>query len=254
MVYNAGVRGHRMSCQADKALPLDVDRLLPLAECVRPRTPKELRDWVLAKCDLFAQIPEFRRPVLLHQGLFKWFHEEIYPLSVFAAHRYRDRGDVFYAPTRDHSQDIDAEVREPSRTIQIEITSARDPCEHLRMEYLVQHRHVGLTGPLKAQGTARTGRQIVHVVEFEDHRESRARHLSWVKSAAEGKAGLGRYGKNYELLIVVEDWWFNTDDAAEVVTFMDRQVLTLPLEFGAVHLVGLTERLFMSFPLGSLAC
>jgi hypothetical protein len=92
------------------------------------------------------------------------------------------------------------------------------------------------------------------VVEFEDHRESRARHLSWIKTAAEGKAGLGRYGKNYELLIAVEDWWFNTDDAAEVLMFMDREVLTLPLEFGAVHLVGLTERIFISFSLGSLAC
>jgi hypothetical protein len=244
-----------MSCEADRPLPLNVDRLIPLAECVEPRTPKELRDWVLAKCDLFAQIPKLRGPVLLHEGLFKWFHEEIYPLSVFAARRYGDRDDVFCAPKRDHSRDIDAEVHEPSRTIQIEITSARDPCEHLRMEHLVQRHHVGLTGPLKAHGTKRTGRQIAHVVEFEDHRESRARHLGWIKTAAEGKAGLGRYGKSYELLIVVEDWWFNNDDdATEVVTFIDREVLTLPLEFGTVHLVGLTERLFMSFPLGSLAC
>jgi hypothetical protein len=117
------------------------------------------------------------------------------------------------------------------------------------MQYLVQRHHVGLTGPLKAQGTKRTGRQIAHVVEFEDHRESRARHLGWIKTAAEGKAGLGRYGKSYELLIVVEDWWFNNDDdATEVVTFIDREVLTLPLEFGTVHLVGLTERLFMHEP------
>jgi hypothetical protein len=208
----------------------------------------------LAKCDAFAQIPELRQPVLLHKGLFKWFHEEIYPLSVFAVCRYGDRDDILCAPMRDHSRDVDAEVHEPSRTIQIEITSARDPCEHLRMEYLVQRRHVGRTGSLKAQGTARTGRQIAHVVEFEDHRKSRALYLSWIKNAAEGKAGLGRYGKSYELLIAVEDWWFNTDDAAEVVTFMDREALTLPLEFDAVHLVGLTKRLFMSFPLGSLAC
>src|SRR4030095_3000063 len=143
-----------------------------LREASKPRTPKELRGWVLAKCDAFAQIPELREPVLLHKGLFKWFHEEIYPLSVFAVRRYGDRDDVLCAPTRDHSRDVDAEVHEPSRTIQIEITSARDPCEHLPMEYLVQRHHVGLTGPLKAQGTARTGRQIAHVVEFEDHRES----------------------------------------------------------------------------------
>lgn len=235
-------------------MPFDVDALLSLSECVKPRKPKELREWVLAKCNAFAQIPELREPVLLHEGPFKWFHEEIYPLSVFAARRYGDRDDVLCAPKRDQSRDVDAEVQEPLRTIQIEITSARDPSEHLRMEYLVQHRHVGLTGPLKDKGTTRTGRQIAHVVKFEDHRESRARHLSWIKTAAEGKSGRGRYGKNYELLIAVEDWWFDCDDTKEVVTFIEREVLTLPMEFGAVHLVGLTERLFLSFSVGSLPC
>jgi hypothetical protein len=233
-------------------MPFDVDALLPLAECVKPRKPKELREWVLAKCDAFAQIPELREPVLLHKGLFKWFHEEIYALSVFAVARYGDRDDVFCVPRRDQNYDVDAEVREPSRTVQVEVTSARDPDEHLRMEHLVQRRHVGLTGPLKAQGTKRTGRQITHVIEFDDHRETRARHLGWIKTAAEGKAGLGRYGKSYELLIAVVDWWFDpTDDAEEVAGFIEREVLTLPLQFGAVHVVRLTSRLFFSFPLGS---
>lgn len=233
---------------------MKADDLLPLAECVEPRKPKELREWVLAKCNAFAQIPELRKPVLLHEGRFKWFHEEIYPLSLFAVGRYGDREDVFIGPKRDQSRDVDAEIREPSRTIPVEITSARDPDEHLRMEHLVQRHHVGLTGPLKAQGTARTGRQIAHVVLFEDHRESRARHLSWIKTAAEGKAGPGRYGKSYELLIAVADWWFDpADDAEEVVAFIEREVLTLPLEFGAVHVVGLglRNRLFLSFPLGN---
>jgi len=32
--------------------------------------------------------------------------------------------------------------------------------------------------------------------------------LRLVKEAAEGKAGPGRYGRGYELVIAVEDWWF----------------------------------------------
>ncbi len=232
-------------------MPFDVDAFLSLAECVKPRKPKELREWVLAKCGAFAQIPELREPVLLHDGLFKWFYEEIYPLSVFAVARYGDRDDVFCVPRRDQSQDVDAEVREPSRTIRVEITSARDPYEHLRMMYLVQHSRVSLTGPLKVQGNKRKGRQIENEVEFVDHRESRALHLGWIKIAAEGKAGSGRYGGSYELLIAVEDWWFDPDDAEEVVAFIESQVVILPLGFRAVHVVGLTERLFLSFPLGS---
>lgn len=241
-----------MNGEADMPLPFEVEGRLPLAECVKPRTPKALRDWVLAKCSVFAQIPELRKPVLLHEGLFKWFHEEIYPLSVFAVRRYGDRVDVLCAPMRDQSRDVDAEISEPSRTIPVEITSARDPDHHLRMEYLVKHHWVAITGPLKVQGTKRTARQIDSELESVDHRESRARHLSWIKTAAEGKAGLGRYGKSYELIIAVEDGWFDPDDANEVVAFIEREVLTLPLEFGAIHIVGLTERLFLTFPLGSL--
>ena len=71
----------------DPVVVARVDALLPLEECVKPRKPRELREWVLAKCDAFAQIPELREPVLLHEGHFKWFHEEIYPRSLFASSR-----------------------------------------------------------------------------------------------------------------------------------------------------------------------
>jgi hypothetical protein len=230
-------------------MSFDVDALLSLTECVKARTPRELREWVLAKCEAFAQIPKLREPVLLHEGLFKWFHEELYPLSVFAVRQYGDRDDILFVPKRDPTRDVDAEIREPSRTINVEITDAREPSEHLRMKYLVEHGHVSLTGGLKVQGTKRTGHHIENEVEFVDHRESRTRHLNWIKAAAEGKAGRGRYGKGYELLIAVEDWWFVSDDAPDVRNFIEREVLRLPLEFDAVHVIGKTERLFLSFPL-----
>jgi len=229
----------------------DLDALLPLADCLSPRKPKELREWVLATCARFAQMPELREMVLLHEGIFKWFHEELYPLSVFIAARYGDRDDVLCVPKRDPSGDVDAEIYEPSRTIKIEITSARDPHEHLRMEYLVRHRHVSLTGPLTVEGNKRTGHRIENEVEFVDHRASRALHLGWVKTAAEGKAGPGRYGRDYELLIAVEDWWFDPDDVDDVRVFIRRELLTLPINFAAVHIVGLTGRLFLSFPVAS---
>jgi len=225
-------------------MPFDVDSLLSPVECAKPRKPQEFRAWVLAKCDAFAQIAELRKPVLRHEGLFKWFHEEIYPFSLFAVRRYGDRDDILCVPKLDRTSDVDAEIRGPSRTINIQITGARDPSEHLRMEYLVEHGHVSLTG-----GTKRAGREIENEVEFVDHRESRADHLSWIKTAAEGKAGRGRYGKSYELLISVEDWWFDADDTPDVTDFIERKVLRLPLEFDALHIVGTTERLFLSFPL-----
>jgi hypothetical protein len=234
----------------DPVVKARVDALLPLEECVKLRKPRELREWVLAKCRAFSEIPELRKPVLRHEGPFKWFHEEIYPLSLYAVRRYGDRDDVLCSPRRDASRDVDAEVREPSRTIRLEITDAREPSEHLRMEYLVEHRRVSLTGGLKVEGTKRKGHRIENVLEAEDHCVSRDNHLGWIKTAAEGKAGGGRYGNTYELLIAVEDWWFDDAyDAHAVSGFVEREVLGLPLKFDAVHIVGKTERLFLTFPL-----
>src|SRR2546428_3561421 len=196
-------------------MPFDVDALLPLAEGVKPRAPREWREGVWARCAVFRQPPELREPVPLDEGPFKWSHEEISPLRVFAVRRYDDRDDVLCVP-KYQTGDVDAEVREPSRTIRVEITGARDPSEHLRMAYLVEHGRVSLTGGLKVQGTKRTGRQIENAVEFEGHREARARHLGWIKAAAKGKAGGGRYGKTSEPLAAGQDSWVVGDGVPDV--------------------------------------
>ena len=70
--------------------------------------------------------------------------------------RYGDRDDILCVPKRDQAGDIDAEIREPSRAINVQITGARDPSEHLRMEYFVNHAFVSLTGGVTAQGTKRS--------------------------------------------------------------------------------------------------
>ena len=201
---------------------------LSVAECEKPRTPKELRRWVLAKCDAFRQIPDLRETVLKRLGQpLRDFYQEIYPLSVFALRQYGDRDDVVCVPILDRKGNVDAEIREPVRTINIQITAARDPDEHLLMAYLVEHRGVAVEGNMEP-------------------------HLEWIKTAAKGKSDRGTYGKGYELLISVEDGWFNADAEPEVTRFIEREVLGLPLPFEVLHVVGLTVRLFLSFPLSVL--
>lgn len=201
---------------------------LTIAECEEPRTPKELRRWVLAKCDALSQIPDLRKTVLMRLGQpLKDFYQEIYPLSVFALRQYGDRDDVVCVPILDRKGDVDAEIREPARTINVQITAARDPDEHRLMEYLVEHHGVAVEGNMGP-------------------------HLEWIKTAAEGKSGLGRYGKGYELLISVEDGWFDADAEPEVIRFIKREVVALPLAFDALHVVGLIGRLFLSFPISAL--
>jgi hypothetical protein len=71
-----------------------------------------------------------------------------------------------------------------------------------------------------------------------------------VKEAAGKKARPGLYGQGYELVIAVEDSWFDPDrDSGAVADFLEHEVATLPLCFDALHVVGWTERLYYSVPI-----
>lgn len=224
--------------------------LLPPEELVRPRSPKQLRAWVLDRCDAIANVPEAKQSALLHLGPFKRFYEEVYPLSLFAVRRYGEQDDVVCVPNKDEGRDFDAEVRTASRGVKVEITLAPDPLWHLRMEYFMKHGFVPFNGPVSVEGSRRKGRRIATEMMLVDSLEEVALHLRRVKEAAEGKAVPGRYGAGYELLIVVEDSWFEVErDSAHVAEFLEREVMTLPLCFDALHLVGWTNRLYQSVTL-----
>ena len=213
----------------------DASSPLPVGEMIQARTPRELRAWVLAKCDTLAKVPEAMRPGLLHHRPFKEFYEEIFAFSIFAMRRYEHRDDVLCVPNRDERLDFDAEVRDPSRTLRVQLTLARDPNWHHRMAYLLEHGHVSMWGPV-----------AVDLPELRDF------HLRLVKAAAERKAGRGRYGHGYELVITVEDSWFEADrDALVVDDFLEEEIATLPLCFDAVHVVGWTDRLYTSVAIRS---
>jgi hypothetical protein len=209
----------------------------------KERRPKELREWVLAKCGAISDVPQAREPALLRRRPFDKFYKELWPLSRFVALHYGDRDDIWCTPNLDNDN-FDAEIREPTRTIKIEITQAWDPDEHRRMQFFVKHGHVCLTGPVTADGNVD--------VEGIDHMELRARHLCWVKQAAEKKAYPRHYGRNYELLVAVEDWWANRPaDTEEIGSFVEREVLALQLDFDYLHIVGLNKLPLLSFALGS---
>jgi len=81
----------------------------------------------------------------MHHRPFKEFYEEIYPLNLFVKHRYADRQDVLVTPNLDN-RPFDALIEDhsisPPSTLMVEMTMARDPQEHLRMEHFVKNRHV----------------------------------------------------------------------------------------------------------------
>jgi hypothetical protein len=131
--------------------------LLPVDEIVQGRSPRALREWVLGKCHAISDVPETKRPALLHHGPFKKFYEEIYPFSIFATRRYGDRDDVLCVPNLDEQRDFDAEVRNPSGTVPVEITLAIEPNWHHRMASFLEHGLVALSGPVIVEGRGESG-------------------------------------------------------------------------------------------------
>src|SRR5262245_54661687 len=127
----------------ESMMTIDVAALLPPDDVVRPRTAKQLRRWVLDRCDpISAATRAAKRP-----GLFKKFYEELYPFSLFAVRCYGDRDDVICVPNDDETRDYDARILGPSGEItRVEITLAYPPGLHIQLAQLMEESIVSPYG------------------------------------------------------------------------------------------------------------
>jgi hypothetical protein len=235
----------------------DPNSLLTTEELTIPRTPTELALWVEKKCRLFADCPEAKEWVLLHQGLSKKFHEELYPLSLFAVHLYTGRSDIRFIPNLDN-RDFDATILDystiPPSELKVEITSAVEGYDqHLRMKYFVRRGHVNVWGPLSASGTKKRGHEIHVENEAIAHTDLLEGTFSLIRSAVERKSMSPnkpqKYGQGHVLIVTFDDWqWFKSEqDMAALKDFVKKQVITLPLDFAALYVVGLSGKTFVHF-------
>ena len=235
----------------------DPNSLLTTEELTLPRSPTELARWIEDKCLLFADCPEAKEWVLLHQGLSKKFHEELYPLSLFATHLYTGRSDILCIPNLDN-RDFDATILDystsPPSELKVEITSAvQGYDQHLRMKYFVKSGHVNVWGTLSASGTKKVGHEIHVENEAIDHNILLERTFSLIRSSVERKSispnKPQKYGQGHILIVVFDDWqWFTSEqDMAALKVFVEKHVLTLPLDFSALYVVGLSGKTFMHF-------
>jgi len=242
-------------------MAFDPNSLLTAQELTTPRTPTQLAQWIEEKCRLFASHEEAKEWVLLHKGPFKKFYEEVYPLSLFATHLYAGRSDIQCIPNLDY-RDFDAIIIDystsPRSELKVEITSALDEIEgydeHLRMEYFVQHGHVNVWGTLSASGTEKRGHQInIKENEAIARTDLLNRAFSLIRSAVEGKSVrpnvAQKYGKGHILIVAFNDYcWFEPDqDIPALKNFMKRHVLTLPLDFADLYVLGLSGKTFVCF-------
>lgn len=238
-------------------MTFDPNSLLTTEELVIPRTPTELNRWVEGKCRLFADCLDAKAWILLHQGLSKKFHEEIYPLSLFVMHLYTGRSDIRCIPNLDN-RDFDAIILDysisPPSELKVEITSAIDGYEeHLRMIYFMRHGHVSSWGKLTASGTKKKGYKIdVNNENMNKHSDRLERIFSLIRLSVKRKSislnKSQKYGQGYVLIVTFDDWlWFKPEYIATLEDFVNKHILTLKLNFSALYVVGLSGKTCVHF-------
>jgi hypothetical protein len=238
----------------------DPNLLLTAEELTTPRSPTELAHWVEHKCRLFVSYNEAKNWVLLHEGLYKKFYEEVYPLSLFATHVYDGRSDIQCAPNLDN-RDFDAIIidysKSPPSELKVEITSTFSPEEYLRMKYFVQHGEVNIFGKLSASGTKKRGHKIHVEKEAIKHSDLLERTFSLIRSRVERKCVRPnepqKYGRGHILIVAFDDWeWFGSkQDVVALENFVKENILRLPLNFALLYVLGLSGRLLLHFKLAT---
>ena len=218
----------------------------------KERTPEELSLWWEKKNLEFASSKEAHHYALLKKGLSGKFYDEILPLNLLSNILYEGRCDIgcihnfgndnFDAIIRDYSHS-------PPSEIKIEFTLAIDGYDdHLRMKYCVEHGHVSLIGPLTYTGTEKTGHKINVKTEPVLHNDSLKKTFAIIKSRAEQKCKPKNYGKNHVLVITIDDHRYNNPKDLEALNeFMKSNVINLPLDFGALYILGLSGKTFLDF-------
>ena len=120
------------------------------------------------------------------------------------------------------------------------------------MKYFLEHGHVSVWDKVSASGNERVGHKIGVENELTDHTAHLERTFSLIQSAVKGKSMIPdkpqRYGQGHVLVVAFDDWqWFTEQDMTTLKDFVEKDVLTLPLNFAALYVVGLSGNTFLHF-------
>lgn len=219
----------------------------------KARSPRALFAWVMSKCTELSSSAEAKAFARSGAQLAKKFYDEIYPLSFYALGEYRGLRNILVRPNLGN-ENFDAKISiglGPAATATfVEVTYAKDGYnDSLRMEVLAKEGHVFLTGPVSVSGKRGAATRSVSVQpRFADHSDTVNNHLALVETRIVEKCDRV-YGKNFVLVVAVDDYFALLDPAArtQLQQMVKTLLPTLRLDFGRVVLVGVAGRVFRSF-------
>lgn len=230
--------------------------ILNAPDMTKSRTVPDFLAWVTQKEEDLSAIPKAEQ--FIGSPLKTRFYDEIYPLSAYVKYEYSNSSGVIITPNL-NNDNFDATVTFkdlPSRVF-IEITRAKNGHdESLCMEVLARDGSVpwGDAGPIASvSGRKGTPNRVIKILPKVVDRtdELLAEHFLLVEATVKAKAGGRQYGKNFILLVIVDDYdHFRTDsDHAKLDSFVRNNLLCTDLDFARLIIFGISGKLHLSYNL-----
>lgn len=237
-------------------LIMGASEILNAVDMMTPRTVPNFLAWVTQKGEDLSAIPKAEQ--YIGSTLKTKFYDEIYPLSVYIKREYSNNSEVVVTPNL-NNDNFDATVTfEGLRSkVFIELTRAKKGYdESLRMEVLARDGYVpwGDAGPITSvSGRKGTPNRVIEILPtFVDHTdELLAEHFLLVETTVKAKSDGRQYGKNFILLVIVDDYdHFRTDsDHAKLDGFVRNNLLCSDLDFARLIIFGISGKLHLSYDL-----
>ena len=118
-------------------------------EIAQSRMPEEYISWFEGKLNIIKQRrEELKQQNILHQGVSKYFHEELFPLYRLLQNKLEDWEQAKFLPViggQNYDVKVNTNRSDVPQYIEITITD-RDEEQHNRMEYFLKHGEVDLLG------------------------------------------------------------------------------------------------------------
>lgn len=232
---------------------METTEILNVADMLTPRAVADFVAWAMQKTEVLSATPEAKQYVRSGAELPTKFYDEIYPLALFVEREFGKVLDAVVTPNL-NNDNFDATVTfKGSRSkVFIEITRAKNGYdESLRMEVLARDGGVSWTGPIRVSGKKWTPERLVEItpeaVCHDD--ELLAKHLSLVETTVKAKAGGRQYGKDFILLVIVDDYdHFRTEsDHTKLDAFVRDRLLSADLDFERLIIFGISGKLQLSY-------
>lgn len=230
--------------------------ILNALDMTKSRTIPDFLAWVTQKEEDLSAIPKAEQ--YIGSTLKAKFYDEIYPLSAYVKREYSNSSGVIITHNL-NNDNFDATVTFkglPSKVF-IEITRAKNGRdESLRMEVLARDGYVpwGDAGPIASvSGRKGTPNRVIKILPKVVDRtdELLAEHFLLVETTVKAKAGGRQYGRDFILLVIVDDHdHFLTDsDHAKLDSFVRNNLLCTDLDFARLIIFGISGKLHLSYNL-----